>query len=229
MSTDMKTRDLLGPFIGNVTETSVKLWLHAPHLAPGESLSLAVTLHRAELDEKGRAIYEGQPTAEVARGTLVVAYDDLNVGVVTLDGLEPGATYYYRLLHMDEGVTGAGEPAGGTLRPAELPGLTNRDLFFRTLPEGGYKNQLDFLLMSCHNPDTAKKTDGFKGFGVWAQIPQIMSSNENVRFAILAGDQAYGDEIETQVLKEPDLRRRQELYLGVYRKFWDNEHYRRVL
>lgn len=30
-------------------------------------------------------------------------------------------------------------------------------------------------------------------------------------------------------MKEPDPRSRQELYLGVYKKFWDNVHYRKVL
>jgi len=52
-------------------------------------------------------------------------------------------------------------------------------------------------------------------------MPEIMAQNKNVRFAILAGDQIYGDEVEVPVRNEPDLRKRQELYLGVYKKFWD--------
>jgi alkaline phosphatase D len=217
MDTVMKTDNLLGPFIGNVTESSVKIWLHAPQLAKDESLSLIVTLH------------EGQPDAvEAARGSLLVTYENLNTSTLTFDALKPGTTYYYRLLSdVSDGAVAATAESGAP-RQVELRGLTAKDLYFRTLPAGGYENQLDFLLMSCHNPDTAKD-DGFQGFGVWAQIPEIIRSNENVRFAILAGDQAYGDEVEEQVLNEKDARRRQELYLGVYRKFWDNEHYRRVL
>jgi len=37
-------------------------------------------------------------------------------------------------------------------------------------------------------------------------------------FRILAGDQIYGDEVEVPVRNEPDLRKRQDLYLGVYRE-----------
>ena len=208
----MKTKDLLGPFIGSVTHESVKIWLHAPHLAAGETLAFVVTLH------------EEKPDAEVsASANLLISYDDLKVGTVTLDSLKPGTKYFYRLTARE--TTAA---TGETPAPVEFEGLTPDDLFFHTLPTNGYKEQLDFLLMSCHNPETAKD-DGFDGFGVWARIPEIMSQNKNVRFAILAGDQAYGDEVETKVLGEPDLRRRQELYLGVYQKFWNNKHYRKVL
>lgn len=227
--TKRKDEDLLGPFIGNITETGVKFWLHAPHLAPGESLSLSVTLHKARRDLEDKPDYDVPPEVEEsARGVIVINYDDLNVGVLALDGLEADAAYFYRFF-LDE--TEADDPLfppGSRLREVEFEGLSERDLVFRTLPKGGYQNQLDFLLMSCHNPETAGD-DGYGGFGVWAQIPQIMRSNENVRFAVLCGDQAYGDEIEQQALKEKSLRRRQNLYLGVYRKFWDNEHYRRVL
>jgi hypothetical protein len=212
----MKTDNFLGPFIGNVTETSVKIWLHAADLRQGETLPLTVTVH------------EGRPDAEeAARGSLLVSYDNLNVGIVTLDALKPGTTYYYRIL-ADNGDAAPTADGASASRPLEFSGLSANHLYFRTLPSGGYEKHLDFLLMSCHNPDTAKD-DGFDGFGVWAQIPEIIRSNENVRFAILAGDQAYGDDIEAQVLNEKDARRRQELYLGIYRKFWNNEYYRRVL
>jgi alkaline phosphatase D len=109
-------------------------------------------------------------------------------------------------------------------------GLTSDDLFFWTLPEDGYGRQLDFLLMSCHHPET-KKYDGFDGFAVWHQIPEIIKTeqNANVRFAILAGDQIYADEVESKALNEDDPLKRQQFYLSVYRKFWENEHYRRVL
>ncbi len=227
--TKRKDEDLLGPFIGNITETSVKLWLHAPHLREGESLSLPVALHRGQPVEKGQPFYTALPEDEAAtRGILHISHDNLNVGTVTFNNLEPGQTYFYRIFADESDGQNGQAPAGGLFRMLEFPGLTERNLIFRTLPEGGYKDQLDFLLMSCHNPDTAK-SDGAKGFGVWAQIPQIMRSNENVRFAILCGDQAYGDEIEAKVLKDQNLRRRQERYLKVYRKFWDNDHYRRVL
>ena len=53
--------------------------------------------------------------------------------------------------------------------------------------------------------------------------------SEESRFAILAGDQIYADAREAELLKEQDLRKRQELYLGVYQKFWDNIYYRKVL
>jgi len=46
---------------------------------------------------------------------------------------------------------------------------------------------------------------------------------------IMAGDQIYADRIVDAVRKEKDERKRQELYLGVYRDFWSDLNYRRIL
>lgn len=114
-----------------------------------------------------------------------------------------------------------------------MQGLSNTDLRFQTLPINGFDERLDFILMSCHNPETKKALeDGADGFAVWAQMTEIMVQNGEVRFALLAGDQIYADhdcDFEKQVLAEPGLRKRQELYLDTYRKFWDNIYYRKVL
>jgi len=201
-----KASQLLGPFIGNVTSSTAMIWLQIPHLAGGEIRAVFVTLH------------EASASAAVAHAsTASAAYDDLNAGTVKFDQLKPDTIYYYKLWQDDERAT-----------PLDLSGLTENDLHFRTLPKNGFDDQLDFLLMSCHNPGTSPR-DGADGFAVWARIPEIIAENQNVRFALLAGDQVYGDEIETELKKEPGLRKRQELYLKLYQKFWDNLYYRRVL
>ena len=197
---------LLGPFVGHVTDTRATLWLHAPGLAQGAARLVHVTLHKSSV--------EAPPSAG---GVLELAYERLNVGTVTCEQLEPDTVYFYRLWQ-DAGHTAA----------VETPGLTPSDLRFQTLPVGGVGERLDFLLLSCHNPETAK-ADGAGGFAVWERLPEIMAQNEDVRFALLAGDQVYADDIEARALAEPDERRRQELYLSVYRQYWDNVHYRRVL
>jgi hypothetical protein len=152
---------------------------------------------------------------------------------VTINNLEPNSKYSYQLwedeahsieLNLNPSVN-HNERTGNS-----STGLQPGDLFFWTLPEDGYGRQLDFLLMSCHFPET-KKDDGFDGFAVWHRIPDIIKTeqNANVRFAILAGDQIYADEVEAKVLGERDPKKRRQHYLNVYKKFWDNEHYRRVL
>lgn len=90
--------------------------------------------------------------------------------------------------------------------------------------------QIDFLVMSCHNP-TVAHDDGFDGYAVWADIPQIISgeSNRNVRFAPLAGDQVYADNWQERVLAAKSDEERLQLYLDVYRTFWSHIHYRRLL
>lgn len=215
---------LLGPFVGYVTHSSVKLWLYLQ--TEGSDKAVFVTLKllaRGPKNEAARqmseAIEEIETPEVLQSGTIRCLHADLGTGVVILDNLEANAKYSYQLCE-DE----------GHKVPLDLKGLKEEDLFFWTLPEDGYGRQLDFLLMSCHNPDTAK-SDGFDGFAVWNQIPEIIKGeqNANVRFAILAGDQVYADEVETKVLKERDPEKRRQLYLNVYKKFWNNEHYRRVL
>jgi hypothetical protein len=142
----------------------------------------------------------------------------MGTGIAVFNGLEANARYFYELWEDKD-----------CSIPLGLGELAPEDLYFWTMPEDGYGRQLDFLLMSCHFPETKEKVDGFQGFAVWHQIPQIMKENKNVRFAILSGDQVYADEIETEVLNQPDEMERKKLYLKVYRKFWDNIDYRKVL
>ena len=196
----------LGPFIGNVTVSGATIWLQIPNLVKDETRTVFVTLH------------EGAAGAlAAAAGVINATYDALNVGVVRFAGLKPDTVYFYKLWTDAE-----------HKETLETNGLVESDLHFQTLPIGGFNDRLDFLLMSCHGPE-ASPNDGTDGFSVWARIPDIMKENQNVRFAILAGDQIYADEKEAELLKEPDLRKRQELYLGVYKKFWDSLYYRRVL
>jgi alkaline phosphatase D len=197
---------LLGPFIGNVTASTATIWLQVLDLGKDQARTVFVTLH------------EGVVNAAVAiAGAINVSYAALNVGIVKFEALKADTVYFYRLW------TDAAHTAA-----LETNGLCNNDLYFQTLPTRGFDDQLDFLLLSCHNPETETK-DGAHGFAVWARIPDIINENKNVRFAILAGDQIYADEVELRVMKEPDLRKRQELYLGVYKKYWDNIHYRKAL
>jgi len=197
---------LLGPFIGNVTASGATIWLQIPHLVKDETRTVFVTLH------------EGAATAQAApAGVINATYDALNVGVVRFDALKPDTIYFYKLWTDAEHKSAL-----------DTNGLVESDLHFRTLPIGGFNDRLDFLLMSCHDPETLPN-DGADGFAVWARIPDIIKENQNVRFAILAGDQIYADAREAELLKEQDLRKRQELYLGMYQKFWDNVYYRKVL
>jgi len=197
---------LLGPFIGNVTASGATIWLQIPNLVKGETRTVFVTLH------------EGAVNAPAApAGVINATYDALNVGIVRFNALKPDTIYFYQLW------TDAEHKAA-----LDTNGLLESDLHFRTLPIGGFNDQLDFLVMSCHDPE-ASTNDGADGFAVWARIPDIINENRNVRFAILAGDQIYADDVEAALLNEQDLRRRQELYLGVYQKFWDNIYYRKVL
>lgn len=194
---------ILGPFVADITDSSVKIWLHAS--GAQRPARVFVTLHP-----------ETVAAESTHRGQIDLAAEPASVGIASFDSLMPDRTYFYRLWLVADTV------------PLDLQGLKDTDLFFTTLPKAGFDKQLDFLLMSCHNPFTAAG-DGFHGCAVWRQIPQIISRNKNVRFAILAGDQVYGDEIEAEMLGETNAEKRLAAYLKIYRKFWSSIHYRRVL
>jgi hypothetical protein len=194
---------LLGPFLGHVTPHSIKIWLHLE----GELQTIYVSLH--EGDVKG---------PQVAVGVLNLRPEKLFTDCTSVEGLRPDTKYFYKLWT---------DPAHSL--PLGLEGLTQGDLNFHTLSEDS-KAQIDFLLMSCHNP-TVSGADGFDGHAVWADLPQIVArdSNKRVRFALLVGDQVYADDWEKRALAEPDANARLRLYLSAYRRFWSNIHYRRVM
>lgn len=206
--TERSEPQLLGPFLGHVTAHSIKIWLHWE----SDRAEVFVTIHETSLN---REVTEGP---KIAEGKLKIDPAKLWTGTVEIAGLKPNTRYVYRLW----------TDAGHTYL-VDLHGLNLSDLHFTTLSDNP-EDQIDFLVMSCHNP-TVSRTDGFDGHAVWADIPQIISmeSNKAVRFALLVGDQVYADDWEAQILGAPDHQARLRLYLSAYRAFWSNINYRRVL
>ncbi len=194
---------MLGPFLGHVTATSIKIWLHLE----GAHKVIYVTLHPNTTE-----------TPAVAKAQLALRPEKLFTDCVTLDGLSPDTKYFYKLWT---------NPAYSL--PLPLDGLTEKELHFRTLSNDP-NEQIDFVVMSCHNP-TVSQLDGFEGHAVWADLPQIIDreSNKKVRFALLVGDQVYADEWQERILNEESEDVRLRLYLSAYRRFWSNIHYRRVM
>lgn len=198
-----ETATMLGPFLGQVTTTGIRVWLH---LEAGFD-TVWVTVHPETL------------TAEpIASAALTFNADNLYTDCRELAGLSPDTHYFYRLWS---------NPARSV--PLALDGLTDEDLHFRTLSDDPAA-QIDFVVMSCHNP-TVSQGDGFDGHAIWADLPQIISrhSNRNIRFALLVGDQVYADEWQERILNEPTEKGRLGLYLKVYQRFWSNIYYRRVM
>lgn len=194
---------LLGPFLGIVTENTIKIWLHLE----GEHSVVYVTLHEGKVDAPAG------PTTE-----LNLLAENLYTDCVTVGGLKSNTRYFYKLW-TDEART----------IPLPLEGLEERELRFWTLSNDP-NDQIDFVVMSCHNP-TVSGADGYEGHAVWADLPQIIAraSNEKVRLALLVGDQMYADDWEKKVLAEQNEPKRLAHYVEAYRKYWGNIHYRRVM
>lgn len=200
---DAELGHLLGPFLGHVTQSTIKVWLHLEG-GPG---ALWVTAHA------------DNPTAEPATShRLEFSPARLFTDCAELSGLAADTHYFYRFW------TNAAASV-----PFDIEGLTGDDLHFWTL-SADPNAQIDFLVMSCHNP-TVAQADGFDGHAVWADLPQIISrhSNRNVRFALLVGDQVYADDWQQRVLAAKEHAERLALYLEVYRRYWSNIYYRRVM
>lgn len=193
----------LGPCVGETTPTSTKLWIHAPLLEGNPPIELTFTIHERRRD-----------APELDRKQVILSADTLGCGTATFTGLQPDTKYFYKILRRD----------GSSL---VLPGITDDDLFVQTYPAEETPDQLGFMLISCHDP-TQCEDDGFQGFRVWGALNQMRSDND-VRFALLAGDQIYGDHVQEKVLAEKSERERRKLYLGVYHKLWNHPLYRRAL
>lgn len=198
----MNSDIILGPFLGHVTSESIKIWLHKE----GETGKAYVTVH----PEPG--------SAAIASGEFSFKEESLFTDCITINGLEPDTQYHYRVWT---------NPAHSI--PLSLQGIPPENLYFSTLPEDT-DEQLDFLVMSCHNPTVSHK-DGHQGHAVWADIPQIITkeSNKKVRFAILGGDQVYADAWREKILNEKDDAARLRIYLEAYRAFWSHPAYRNVM
>ena len=129
---------MLGPFLGHVTPHSIKIWLHLE----GASDTIYVSVHPVEYVAPAEKF-----------GTLKLLPEKLYTDCLTIDGLSPDTKYFYKLW------TDAARSI-----PLALQGLTEYDLHFRTMSDKA-DDQIDFLMMSCHNPTVSEK-DGFDGHAV---------------------------------------------------------------
>lgn len=195
---------MLGPFLGHVTTDSIKIWLH---LESNHTPKIYVTVYAKKA-----------PDVQVGSGVFSFSESNLFTDCMTISGLQPNTRHLYRLWRDEKHSD-----------PLPLEGLEVDDLQFWTLSSDPVE-QVDFVVMSCHNPEVAK-ADGCNGFGVWADLPQIIAreSNQNVRFALLVGDQVYADEWEERILAEQSEKARLRLYVDAYRRYWGDIHYRRVM
>lgn len=158
-----------------------------------------------------------QPGGQIAKFQFSDAH--YHTAIVEFSGLEKNSTYQYRL-YLDEACE----------KPVQLEGLDSSCLYFRTMPEFADDEdyQLDFLLMSCHDPD---KIAGISrdGYEVWRNLPSILHENKELRFAILCGDQIYADAWQRKIHRAKNIKERVAVYLDVYKHFWSHPDYRRVL
>src|SRR5262245_3952276 len=114
---------ILGPFLGWVTPTSVKVWLHLE----SEIKTVYVTVRHDVADPQA-----------VASASLEMRAERLFTDCVTVEGLTPDTKYYYQLWTNREHTA-----------PLDLQGLLPEELNFRTLPdEQKGAEQIDFLIMS---------------------------------------------------------------------------------
>src|SRR5438105_3439919 len=80
--------ELLGPFLGYVTSTSIKIWLYRE----GATAPVYVTIHPRP--EPGKPV---TLDSVVASGTLNFEKEKLFAACVAIDGLQPDTDYVYRL------------------------------------------------------------------------------------------------------------------------------------
>lgn len=125
----------------------MKIWLN--HEVGDADKDVFVTLKLLALGPKSEAekvdpdqivIRTIENPVVVQSGVIKCPQADLGTGIITLGNLEANAKYSYQLWHDEAHLV------------LDLGDLAPADLYFWTLPEDGYGRQLDFLLMSCHDP-----------------------------------------------------------------------------
>lgn len=200
---------VLGPFIGHTTSTSSKIWVHVPPFE-AEVTSLRVTFR---IDKSIDGNFDTAHVKEVKENTSWATLAEFS-------GLEPNTKYFYRIEI---------ETIGNLTDVS--PSLEAGDLYFTTLENGhDSMSRLDFLLLSCHNPEAGKlKSNPLSdGFEVWSTIPQILRQNPDIKFALLGGDQVYLDDAASKYMGKPEIDRSNAI-LAAYRAHWSHQDYRKVL
>ena len=148
MNPQDKMTILMGPFVGGITASSVKIWLNVEVGDADKSVFVTVKLleqgpkSEAEKEDPDQVVIRKIDDPIVVQSKEIKCLRaDLGTGIVTLGNLKANAKYSYELWQdKDHSI------------PLDLGGLAPSDLYFWTLPTDGYGRQLDFLLISCHFP-----------------------------------------------------------------------------
>jgi len=188
--------NFIGPFLGMLTQTSVRVWVHI--IDDIGSLPKNLTVEA-----------DGKTAAFSATG-----FERYSVMVADLSGLKPGNTYNYQL----------------KLNGSPEPSLAGADLQFTTLP-ASESDIWSFALLTCHNPFEYEKKHAGQGWRMWKSMPDQFwgSSNSNLRFALLGGDQIYTDPLHNDLRYSTSDDERRKLFIKLYQMFWNDPSYQKVM
>ncbi len=142
----------LGPFVGDITRSSVKIWLNIQEAAAYDQ-NIYVTLEavkqgpgneaeRLKRDQKKEPLITDVTESQAGTsGVIRCLKSDLGTGVVTICDLNANTQYFYQLWQDQAHTIKLNlNPSLSDNDQEGIPpkGLQPKDLFFWTLPEDGY-------------------------------------------------------------------------------------------
>ncbi|MEQ1878632.1 MAG: alkaline phosphatase D family protein, partial [Bdellovibrionia bacterium] len=205
----MDTSKWLGPFLCKPSEKSMGFWISR---GPTFSESTAVEILVRSKGQLIQKVSLGPFKVKTSYGILL--------GVA--NNLEPNTRYEYEIKVDSE---------------SWIPnGLTSEDLFFQTMPASTMpKNELDFVLMSCHGVEAYENkypADKSKAWNMWQRLDSLLSKETLCRLAVLGGDQVYMDDTFGENLSkfdEKDITGTKQKIYDAYFYYWSQINYRKVL
>ena len=186
----------LGPVLGHVTPTSVRVWARVYDADQRLVVRYAPAAGAPTFDPAAAVFAPLALAAPIAERPLPLTDPHFHCGVVELDGLAPDTRYFYEVV-----------PAAPARGPDAF--VDGAPPTFRTLPHGdltAVEGGLRFAALSCNGVQA--RPPGKPATEMWRRLCAQALTDERVRFAVMTGDQIYADAIRDTWLAEHSRSRK---------------------
>jgi len=212
-------KKIIGPILGAPLINRAKIIIGLPDHINISELSCKLYMNDTEITALNRKIEDG--------ANFGIAHNELfRVFIFNYEKLDAGK-YNYKFYYSKENAE----------KELDLDAnLTYEDCYFWV--DDSFSDNDSFILLSCHKPFDKNNQLKKNGWKMWEELyglikKEIEQGSRSIKMLIMAGDQVYNDDIETEYKKDSQLKNNKDKlinrFIEQYHQYWNSPFYKKIV